>query len=101
MRSRSPRPAASEIQDHCKGYRRTNRVQRIADNGELIYEEVCTGWVTARTDTTPKPVTVPQRYAAGLQKGRYVVVEGGTIAGVWAKPSSPTPLAAFGVALRD
>jgi len=91
----------SEIQDHCQGYRATKRIQRITDSGDVIYEQVCTGWVTARTDTTPSPVLVPKRYGAGLQKGRYVIVVGGTVEGVWAKPNGATPIAAFGVALRD
>jgi hypothetical protein len=91
----------SEIQDHCQGYRATKRIQRITDSGDVMYEQVCTGWVTARTDTTPKPVLVPKRYGAGLQKGRYVIVAGGTVEGVWMKPNAATPIAAFGVALRN
>jgi hypothetical protein len=53
-----------------------------------------------RVDTTLKPVDVPKRYAAGLAPRRYVSVVAGVPEAVWAKPTSPTPLAVFGVLLK-
>lgn len=89
----------SELEDHCQAERETNKIVRIDSSGNLIRERVCTKWARERVDTTPEPVTIPKRYGGALQKGRYAVVLGGAVMGVWAKPNAPTPLAVFGVQL--
>jgi len=90
---------SSELEDHCQSERETNKVVRIDSSGNLIRERVCTSWARERVDTTPKSVTVPKRYGGALQKGRYAVILGGSVIGVWAKPNAATPLAVFGVKL--
>jgi hypothetical protein len=90
----------SEMQDHCMATRRTNRISRIDSSGNLVYETTCTKWVRERTDTTVKPVSIPKRYAGGIKPKLYVSIIGGSVEGVWVKTNSPTPVAAFGVALK-
>jgi hypothetical protein len=92
-------PRTSEVQVQCASRRTTNRISRIDSSGNLHYESVCTRWQDVRVDTTLRPVDVPQRYAAGLKAGRYVSIINSVPEAVWAKASSPTPLAAFGVLL--
>lgn len=92
--------ATSEVQDHCVNRRTTNRISRIDSSGNVIYESVCTQYKATRVDTTSRPVTIAKRYAGGLQPKRYVSIVGGAPEAVWAKASSPTPLAAFGVLLK-
>ena len=48
----------------------------------------------------PKPTTVSARFEAGLKKGAFVTLYGGTVGAVWAKEGAKTPLVVFGVALR-
>jgi hypothetical protein len=93
-------PSTSETQEQCVSHRETNRLSRIDSSGNLHYETVCTRWQRVRVDTTLKPVDVPKRYAAGLAPKRYVSVVAGVPEAVWARPSSPTPLAVFGVLLK-
>ena len=93
-------PATSELQDQCAGRRRTNRISRIDDSGNVIYESICTHWKTVRVDTTLRPVDVAKRYAAGLAAKRFVSIIAGVPEAVWARPGAPTPLAAFGALLR-
>ena len=92
--------ATSEVQDHCVSRRTTHRISRIDSSGNFIYESVCTQWKAERVDTTSRPVTIVKRYAGGLQPKRYASIVGGVPEAVWAKASSPTPLAAFGVLLK-
>jgi len=93
-------PSSSEIQDQCVSRRTTHRISRIDSNGNLSYESVCTQWQPVRVDTTLRPIDVPRRYAAGLRPGRHVSIVGAIPEAIWAKPSSPTPLAAFGALLK-
>lgn len=93
-------PARSEVQDQCVSRRTTNRISRIDSSGHLHYESVCTQWKAVRVNTTIPPVDVPKRYAAGLAPKRHVSIIAGVPEAVWAKASSPTPLAAFGALLK-
>ncbi len=93
-------PATSELQDQCVSRRTTNRISRIDSSGNVHYESVCTRWQTVRVDTTPKPVDVRKRYAAGLAPKRHVSIIAGVPEAVWARANSPTPLAAFGALLK-
>jgi hypothetical protein len=90
----------SKLQERCTSSRKTNRISRIDLNGNVFYDTVCTGWVKERIDTTPKPLTIAKRYAGAVRPGVFAVVSGGVIEGVWARPTAPRPLAAFGVALK-
>ena len=80
--------------------RATNRISRLDGSGNVSYESVCTQWQRVRVDTTLRPIDVPKRYAVGLAPKRHVSIVGGIPEAIWAKPSSPTPLAAFGVPLK-
>lgn len=93
-------PAAAELQDQCVGRRTTSRISRIDSSGNVLYEAVCTQWRTVRVDTTPRPVDVAKRYAAGLAPRRHVSIIAGVPEAVWATAASPTPLAAFGALLK-
>jgi hypothetical protein len=93
-------PATSEMQEQCASRRTTHRISRIDSSGHVHHESVCTQWKRVRVDTTPRPVDVPKRYAAGLAPRRQVSIIAGVPEAVWAKPSSPTPIAAFGALLR-
>ena len=93
-------PQTSELQDQCVSRRKTHRISRIDASGHVSYESVCTQWQRVRVDTTLQPIDVPKRYAAGLAPKRYVSIVAGVPEAVWAKPGSPTPLAAFGALLK-
>ncbi|MEJ7601006.1 MAG: hypothetical protein WKG01_24080, partial [Kofleriaceae bacterium] len=93
-------PKSTGTADICVRTVRTNRISRIDDKGNVYYEIHCTKYELQKIDTTKKPVTVAKRYAAGLARGVFVETSGGTVEAVWAKPSSPRPIAAFGVLLK-
>ncbi|HSK05170.1 MAG TPA: hypothetical protein VK932_28165 [Kofleriaceae bacterium] len=93
-------PATSEVQEQCASRRTTQRISRIDASGNVHYESVCTRWQRVRVDTTLAPVDVPKRYAAGLAPRRHVSIIAGVPEAVWARPNSPTPLAAFGALLK-
>jgi hypothetical protein len=93
-------PKSSGNQEYCASSKRTGRISRIDGSGNIYYESVCLKYATERIDTTPAPVTVDKRYAAGVKPGVYVATVGGIVEAVWAKSSSPMPNAAFGALLK-
>lgn len=93
-------PKSTGTQEYCASSRKTGRISRIDSSGNIYYESVCLKYETERIDTTPDPVTVDKRYAAGLKPGMYVATVGGIVEAVWAKSSSPMPTAAFGALLK-
>ena len=54
-----------------------NKVDKIRDDGTVVYREVCHAAGTAWGDKAPKPFTVPASCRAGLAKGRTVRVNDG------------------------
>ena len=93
-------PKSSGTQEYCASSRKTGRISRVDSSGNVYYESVCLKYETERIDTTPDPVTVDKRYAAGLKPGMYVATVGGIVEAVWAKSSSTMPTAAFGALLK-
>ncbi|MCA9674545.1 MAG: hypothetical protein H6709_08800 [Kofleriaceae bacterium] len=84
----------------CTVWKATNRVDRIDDSGHVYYAQVCVHDKWSTYDSAPKPTTVSARFEAGLKKGAFVTLYGGTVGAVWAKEGAKTPLVVFGVALR-
>jgi hypothetical protein len=93
-------PTSSEIREQCASSRRTNRISSIDSGGNVHYESVCTKHERVRVDTTPDPIDIAKRHAAGLAPKRYVMIFDGVPEAVWATAKSPAPLAAFGVLLK-
>lgn len=93
-------PKSSATHDVCVSSKKTNRISRIDDNGNVYYESTCLKFVTEKYDSTPTPITVDKRYAAALKPGVFISAYGGAVAAVWAKANSPTPLAVFGTPVK-
>ncbi len=89
----------SEMQTHCGEWRKTNRIQRILDNGQVMYESECVREVTKREDTTVEPVTIAKRYVAGVVPGALMTVTDGVPVATW-KKGSTVPVTVFGVAVK-
>jgi hypothetical protein len=49
----------------------TNRIDRVAADGKVIYRQECHDTGLVWNDTTPQPVDVRAPYTAGLQAGRF------------------------------
>jgi len=86
--------------EYCAAWVKTNRIEKIWPNGDVSWERRCTRMATSKVDPSAKPVTIAKRYATGVAKGRYVEVFGG-VATVWQTKESETPLAIFGVMLKQ
>jgi hypothetical protein len=54
--------------------RRTHRISRIDNNGNLIYEEKCKVTGSKKMSSTENPVEVPADFAGGLAPGQMVVM---------------------------
>lgn len=93
-------PKTSEVQQHCTGWRETNRINMIGSDGRIHYRMVCLGTKPVRVDTTIPPVTIAKRYAAGVAAGRFVSTIGNVVEAVWAKPNAKRPIAVYGVVLK-
>lgn len=93
-------PKKSHIEDQCAKWVRTNRVERITEYGQLIYEERCTKRHKVSVNDTPSPVTVDARYAAGLEPGAYLIASQGYVLAVWADATAKQPKVVLGVELK-
>ena len=58
----------------------TNRIDRIGDDGKIIYREICHPAGTKKHELKEEPVLVEKRFAGALKAGRFLemrVTEGG------------------------
>lgn len=80
----------------CTHWKRTHRIDRIDQNGQIHYEEYCTKSRTKRYNKASQPQTVAARYAARVAKGKQVSVIENLVVQVRAKKGGD-PIAVFGV----
>jgi hypothetical protein len=50
----------------------TNRIDRISDDGKIIYREICTPAGTKKRELKEEPVLVEKRFADALKPGRFL-----------------------------
>lgn len=50
----------------------TNRIDRIGDDGKIIYREICTPAGTKKHELKEEPVLVEKRFAGALKAGRFL-----------------------------
>lgn len=50
----------------------TNRIDRISDDGRLVYREICTPAGTKKHELKEEPVLVEKRFAGALKAGRFL-----------------------------
>ncbi len=89
-----------ELQTFCAEWRDTGKLVRIDSNGVLRYESVCVSRETVDADTTPAPVTIGKRFAAGIGRGTKISVSQGIPIAVWKSPKDKTPTHVAGFALK-
>ena len=61
----------------------TNRIDRISDEGKIVYREICTPAGTKKHELKEEPVLVEKRFASALKAGRFLemrVTEAGRVA---------------------
>lgn len=88
-------------QERCLRTRRTNRINRILDDGTLIYYVDCLKWGVAIIDKTPEPVSIDKRYLMNVKPGMNIFMRwsGGVLGAVFSK-GKKNPVAVFGVAVK-
>jgi hypothetical protein len=59
--------------EECESTKPTNRVRSISSNGDVIYETICTRWVTVKRDDTAAPIRASEVTAGGLEPGMFLV----------------------------
>lgn len=88
-----------EKQTYCGSYRETNKLTSIDSSGGFHYERICRYDVTVDADTTPKPVKIEKRYAAGITKGVRLYASGGVAISV-VPPKAKLPSHVYGIAVK-
>ncbi len=87
-------------QTRCVKGHSTNRVQRIMDNGQFVYEYQCDKYVDETIEVPPSPpLKVFAKYATGLSAGMTVAITDDVVAVAYPK-NSTTPSLVAGVAVK-
>jgi hypothetical protein len=86
--------------DDCVQEHRTNRVERIRDDGKVMYELQCDQTATVVHDEQWSPLKVSARYQALIKPGVVISVVGdqgaNDLVAVWPSVKSPVPSWVFG-----
>jgi hypothetical protein len=59
--------------EECESTKPTSRVRSISSSGEVIYDTICTRWVTVKRDDTAEPIRASEVTAGGLEPGMFLV----------------------------
>lgn len=87
-------------QTRCVKGHYTNRVQRITDNGQFLYEYQCDKYIDETIEVEPNdPQKVPAKYAKGLVPGMAVTVTSDVVSAAYPAKSA-TPSFVTGVAVK-
>jgi hypothetical protein len=87
-------------QTRCVKGHNTNRIQRINDFGQFVYEYVCDKYIDETIEVPPSPpLKVLAKYAGGLAAGMTVSITDEVVAVVYPK-NSTTPSIVTGVAVK-
>ncbi len=87
-------------QTRCTKGHSTNRLQRITDSGQFIYEYQCDVWINETIEVPPSPpLKVLAKYAAGLTAGMTVSITDDVVAVAYPK-NSTTPVLVTGIAVK-
>ncbi|MFN0246679.1 MAG: hypothetical protein ACKV2T_07205 [Kofleriaceae bacterium] len=87
-------------QTRCTKGHTTNRIQRINDFGQFVYEYKCDVWVNETIDVEPSPpIKVRAKYAAGLAAGMTVSIVDDVVVAAYPK-NNTTPSFVTGVAVK-
>lgn len=87
-------------QTRCVSGHYTNRVQRIADNGQFMYEYQCDKYIDETIMVEPNdPQKVRAKYAKGLSAGMSVTLDQDVVSAAYPK-NSGTPSIVAGVVLK-
>jgi hypothetical protein len=89
-----------QTQPACRNWKTTNRVDRIDDNGRLVYAQTCASWGTETVNLSDPPATIDGAYAAGLKPGMVVWIMGGYPLVAWPKSGAKTPSYVLGAAVK-
>lgn len=90
----------TEKRVECVKEHATGRVERIRENGTVVYERVCDKSGTVTHDTTWTPFEVSAQYAAVLKPGVMFSATGKDILAIWPNKSAKAPSWLLGGALR-
>ncbi len=87
-------------QTRCVKGHNTNRIQRINEFGQVVYEYVCEKYVDETIEVTPSPpLKVHAKYAAGIVAGMTVSISEDVVAAAYPK-NSTTPSIVTGVVVK-
>jgi hypothetical protein len=75
----------------CAGYVETKKIVAITPDGQLLYEQRCTGSETIKVNDASEPQDVDVRFGSMLKPGMSVVVDGDAVVIAWAKAGSKLP----------
>ncbi len=91
----------TEKQETCLKSRTTNRINRILDDGSIIYYFECLKWGVAIIDKTPEPVKIEKRYLTKVKPGMnvHMIWESGVLGAVFPK-GKRDPVAVLGVVVK-
>ncbi|HLL21937.1 MAG TPA: hypothetical protein VK427_07395, partial [Kofleriaceae bacterium] len=82
------------------GYKRTNRIIQIQNDGTLVYDSVCAGWRKTTYNGASRPQTVSARYAEHLVAGMIVSTIENVVALAWSKADTKTPALVIGIPVK-
>lgn len=87
--------------EECESTKPTNRIRSISSNGEVIYDTICTRWVTVKRDDTASPIRASEVTAGGLEPGMFLVASKEGLPVVATRNAKSTkPVWLFGAAVK-
>ena len=78
----------------------THRIERIRDDGTLVYERRCLSSKMVTVNRASTPTDVDARFAAGLKPGMVVSVIEGVMIAAWPSNGAKQPSIVFGVGVK-
>jgi hypothetical protein len=91
----------TEKQETCLKSRTTNRINRILDDGTIVYYFECLKWGVAIVDKTPDPVKIDKRYLTSVKPRMnvHMIWESGVLGAVFPK-GKRDPVAVLGASVK-
>lgn len=87
-------------EDHCTKEVVTHRIERIEDNGTVLYERNCLSSKVVTVTHTPSPTDADIRYAAVLKPGMVATIMEGVLLVAWPSNGAKLPSILFGVPIK-
>jgi len=90
----------TETSEECLAEHTSNRVERVRDNGAVVYANVCDKSGKVTRDITRIPLELAAKYEPWLKPGMVYAATGGDLLAVWPNKAAKVPSMVLGAKLK-